>query len=117
MSIMSRRGTKSARVCMPTLEDEVDDFVRRQRSRAAKNVEGIEAPIKAVEPQMLGQPIRVFILARIERLNVSDVLLYMEANLIRELRDKPTTTAGSRCERHGMVEHRDELYTQGPRDR
>jgi hypothetical protein len=72
MRIMPGRSPKTA-ILPLAAQHKRDGFVSRQSIGASKQVQGCEAPVKAVETQVLGEPVFELVAPRVERLDVGDV--------------------------------------------
>lgn len=66
-------------------EDKINGLSAWEGIRVAEQVEGDEAPVDAVETEMLGQPVVVLILPGVEGLNVFHMVFRGELELIGEL--------------------------------
>lgn len=84
VGVVARGGAETAAVVLAR-EHKVYGLAARQGVRVAQQVQGDEPPVDAVEAQVLGQPVVIFVLARVQRLDVFDVVGRRELQLVREL--------------------------------
>lgn len=82
--VVTGSGAKAATVVLAR-EHKVYGLAARQGVRVAQQVQGDEPPVDAVEAQVLGQPVVILVLARVQRLDVFDVVGRRELQLVREL--------------------------------
>lgn len=84
VGVVARGGAEPAAVVLAR-EDKVYCFGAREGVRVAQQVQGDEPPVDAVEAEVLGQPVVILVLARVEGLDVFDVVGGGELQLVREL--------------------------------
>lgn len=83
VGVVTRGGAEAAGVVLAR-EHKVYGVAAGEGVRAAEQVQGDEAPVEAVEAEVLGQPVVVLVPARVERLDVPDVAGGGELQLVRE---------------------------------
>lgn len=83
VGVVAWGGAKAAAVVLAR-EHKVYGAVSREGVRAAQQVQGDEAPVEAVEAEVLGQPVVILVLARVEGLDVFHVGGGGELQLVRE---------------------------------
>lgn len=72
MGVMTRRRSEAA-VLVLARQHKVDGLGTREGFGVAEEVQRGQAPVEAIETQMLRQPVVIFVLSRVETLNVLDV--------------------------------------------
>lgn len=82
--VMTGCSTKAA-VIVLTRKNEVYGLIPREGVWMAKQVQGDEAPINAVEAEVFGEPIVVLILAGVQALDILDMVGGGELQLIGKL--------------------------------
>jgi len=85
MGVVARRGTESSALVL-ACENKVDRLSPGEGGGVGEEVKGSEAPVEAVEPKMLRQPVFIFILLGIEALDVFDVGRRCELQLVGQAR-------------------------------
>ena len=70
--VVTRRGAE-ATILVLAREQELDSLVSGQSFGVPEQVQGRETPVHPVEPQVLGQPVLVRVLARVQGLDIADV--------------------------------------------
>lgn len=83
VGVVAGRGAEAAAVLLAR-EHKVYGLVPWQGVRVAQQVQGDEAPVDAVEAQVLRQPVVILVLARVQRLDVLDVVCRRELQLVWE---------------------------------
>lgn len=84
VGVVARGGPETPAVVLAR-EHKVDGVGAREGLRVSQKVKRCEAPIQAVESEVLGKPVIVFVLASVETLNVLDVSRCREAELVGQI--------------------------------